>query len=100
MILSITDYSYVCFQQLTISNNVQNGTLFPPRTQSCSRRAACTSTLFSCILGGVKKCSILDKVQECKLLKTGLVLIDILQNGNFPQAKKSEDTAKGRTQNQ
>ena len=100
MILSITDYSYLCFQQLEISNNVHYGTLFPPRTQGPPQRRPCTSTLFSCILGGVKKCSILDKVQECKLLKTGLVLIDILQNGSFPQAKKSEHTAKGRTQNQ
>lgn len=100
MILSITNYSYLCFQQHTISNNVQNGTLFPPRTHRAACSGLCTSTLFSCILGGVKKCSILDKVQECKLLKTWVVLIDILQNGNFPQAKKSEHTAKGRTRNQ
>ena len=61
---------------------------------------ASTGTLFSLYLVGGKKCSKVDKVRDCKLLKTLVKVIDIIRYCSFPQVKKSEQTAKGRTRNQ
>jgi hypothetical protein len=58
------------------------------------------STYFFPILVGVKKCSKVDKVRDCKWLKTLVNLIDIIWYYSFPQGKKSEQKAKIRTWNQ
>ena len=47
-----------------------------------------------CVLGG-EKCSIMDIVRDCMLLKTKVTVIGNGQNHSFPQLKKGEDEAKG-----